>query len=49
MTEGSGFDSRQGQDIFLLHTMQTGSGAHRASYTMSTRGFPAGEANHSLP
>jgi hypothetical protein len=34
-----GFDSRQGQDISLLYSVQTGSGAHPASYTMDTGGF----------
>jgi hypothetical protein len=31
-----GFDSRQGQDFSLLHSVQTGSGAHTASYLMGT-------------
>jgi hypothetical protein len=39
----------RGKRLSLLHTMQTGSGAYRASYTVGTRGFPAGEAHHSLP
>jgi hypothetical protein len=33
-----GMDSRQGQDVSLLHDVQTGSGAHPASYPMSTGG-----------
>jgi hypothetical protein len=33
-----GLDSRQGQDISLLHDVQYGSGAQRASYTVSTGG-----------
>jgi hypothetical protein len=31
-----GLDSRQGQDASLLHNVQTGSGAHPASYPVST-------------
>jgi hypothetical protein len=39
------FDSRQGQDFSLLHSVQTGSGAHTASCTMGTGGsFPGGKA-----
>jgi hypothetical protein len=34
-----GLDFRQGQDVSLLHNVQTGSGAHPASYPMSTGGF----------
>jgi hypothetical protein len=38
------------QDSSLLHSIQTGSGAHLASYTMGTGGsFPGGKANHSPP
>jgi hypothetical protein len=38
-----GFDSRQRQHFFLLHTVQTSSGAHRNSYPMGYRGpFPLG-------
>jgi hypothetical protein len=34
----------------LHHRIQNGSGAHPASYSMSTRGsFPGGEADRSLP
>jgi hypothetical protein len=33
-----GIDSRQGQDFSLLHVVQTGSGAHPASYPMGTGG-----------
>jgi hypothetical protein len=33
------------QDFFLLYSVQTGSGAHSASYPMGTRGsFPGGKA-----
>jgi hypothetical protein len=33
------------RDFSLLHSVQTGSGAHPASYTMGTRGcFPGGKA-----
>lgn len=35
MTEESGFDSQQGQEIFsLLHNVQTDFGAHPDSYPM---------------
>jgi hypothetical protein len=37
-----GLASRQGQDVSLLHTVQTGSGAHPTSYPMSTGGFSPG-------
>jgi hypothetical protein len=44
-TEGSEFDSRWGQEISLLHVVQTGSGAHPASYPMGTGGsFGGGKA-----
>jgi hypothetical protein len=34
-------DSRQRQEIFFLHNVQTGSGAHPASYPLGTGGsFP---------
>jgi hypothetical protein len=33
-----GFNSRQGQDFSLLHNVQTGSGAHPASYPMGAGG-----------
>jgi hypothetical protein len=33
----SGLYSRQGQQFFLLHSGQAGSGAHAASYPMGTR------------
>jgi hypothetical protein len=33
-----GLDSRQGQDVSLLHNVQTGSGANPASYPVSTGG-----------
>jgi hypothetical protein len=38
------FDSRQGPDFSLLHIVQTGSGAHAASYPVGTRvSFPRGK------
>jgi hypothetical protein len=44
-TEGSEFESRQGQEFSLLHVVQTGSAAHPALYPMGTRGsFPGGKA-----
>jgi hypothetical protein len=44
-TEGSEFESRQGQEFSLLHVVQAGSGAHPTSYPMGTRGsFPGGKA-----
>jgi hypothetical protein len=44
-TEGSEFESRQGQDFYLLNVVQTGSGAHPASYPMGTgSSFPGGKA-----
>jgi hypothetical protein len=36
-----GLDSRQGQDVYLLHNVQTGSGAHPA-YPVSTGGYILG-------
>jgi hypothetical protein len=51
----SGFNSWQGQDSSLLHSIKTGSGAQPVSYTMDTTGcFPrskvaGGEADHSPP
>jgi hypothetical protein len=49
----SGFDSRQGQEVFL-HSVQTRSGAHPESYSMGTVGsFPVckarREANYLSP
>jgi hypothetical protein len=50
-----GYDSRQGQEISLLHCVQTGSGAHPSSQPMGTGGsFPKvkrqeREADHSPP
>jgi hypothetical protein len=35
-------DSREGQDVSLLHNVQTGSGAHPASYPVSTGGSFSG-------
>jgi hypothetical protein len=40
-----GLDSGQGQDVSLLHDVQTGSGAHTASYTVSTGGSFTGHEN----
>jgi hypothetical protein len=31
-----GWDSRQGQDVSLIHNVETGSGAHPGSYPVST-------------
>jgi hypothetical protein len=44
--DGRGVDSRQRQDLYLLQSVQTGSGAHPASYPVGTRGgpFPRGKA-----
>jgi hypothetical protein len=43
-TKGSEFESRWGQEFSLLHVVQTGSGAHPASYPMGTGGsFPEGK------
>jgi hypothetical protein len=45
-----GCHSRQGQDFSLLYIVQTGSGAHPASYIMGTVGcFPGGKSDHSPP
>jgi hypothetical protein len=42
---GVEFESRWGQGFSLLHIVQTGSGAHLASYPMGTGGsFPGGKA-----
>jgi hypothetical protein len=38
MIEKSGFGSQKGQEIFLLHSVQTGSGIHPPSYVMGTGG-----------
>jgi hypothetical protein len=39
------FESRWGQKFLLLYVVQTGSGAHPASYPMGTEGFfPGGKA-----
>jgi hypothetical protein len=49
------FDSWQGQNFSLLHSVQTGSGANPAFYPMRTGSFsvrvkrPGCEANHSPP
>jgi hypothetical protein len=43
--EGSGFESREGQEFSLLHVVHTGSGVHPASYPLDTGGpFPGGKA-----
>jgi len=50
-----GFDSRQRLGIFFLHRVQTGSGAHAASYPRGTVGSfpgvkrPGLETDHSPP
>jgi hypothetical protein len=50
-----GFDSWKRQDFSLLHSVQTGSGAHPAPYPMDTGGaspgvkLPGHEADHSPP
>jgi hypothetical protein len=51
-SEELGFNSLEGQNFFsFLQGVQTGSGAHSASYTMGTGGsysevkWPGGEAN----
>jgi hypothetical protein len=36
-------DARLGLDFALLHSVHTGSGAHQASYPMSTRGSVPGK------
>jgi hypothetical protein len=54
-TERSGFESRKGQELLLLHVVQTGSGVHPTFYTMGTgSSFPGvkrlgREADHSPP
>jgi hypothetical protein len=41
-----GFDSRQGEGFSLLLSVQVSSGAHSASYPVSTGGdFPSGKAD----
>jgi hypothetical protein len=43
-TEGSKLEPRSGKDFSFLHVIQTGSGAHSASYPMGTGGsFPRGK------
>jgi hypothetical protein len=43
-TEGCEFESRQGQELSLLHVVQTGSGIKPTSYPMGTGcSFPRGE------
>jgi hypothetical protein len=45
-TERSEFESRQSQEFSLLHVVWTGSGAHPASYPLSTgSSFPGGRAD----
>jgi hypothetical protein len=41
-TDGSEFESRYGQDIYLLNVVQTNYGAHPISYAMGI--FPGGKA-----
>jgi hypothetical protein len=41
--EKQGFDSKQRQEFSILHSVQTGSGAHPASFPIGTRVlFPQG-------
>jgi hypothetical protein len=53
--KGSEFESRWGQEFLLLHVVQTGSGAHPASYPVGDGGFSPGvkrpehEADHLPP
>jgi hypothetical protein len=43
--DDQGFESRQALEIFLFTRVQTGTGAHLASYPIGTRGsFPGGKA-----
>jgi hypothetical protein len=55
MAEVSEFESRYGQEFPLLHVVQTGSGAHPASYPMETGDsfpgvkWPGREAHNSSP
>jgi hypothetical protein len=54
-TEGSEFGSGQGQEFYLLHVVQTGSGIHPTSYPMGTGSSfpgvkrPGREADQSPP
>jgi hypothetical protein len=55
-TDGSEFESRYDQEFSLLHVVQTGSGAHPASYPTDTPGALSSgvkrqrrEAGHSPP
>jgi hypothetical protein len=41
-TEGLKFESRHGQQFCPLHVVQTGSGAHPASYPIGTGGKAVG-------
>jgi hypothetical protein len=44
-TEGSEFESREGQEFSLLQIVQTGSEVHPTYYPMGTGGsFPGGKA-----
>jgi hypothetical protein len=49
--EGTELESQEGQDFSPLHAVQTGSGAHPASYPMGTGGGgvkrPGRQADHS--
>jgi hypothetical protein len=55
MTEDSEFESRYSQKCSLLYVVQTGSGAHPASYPMGTGNYfsevkrQVHEADHSRP
>jgi hypothetical protein len=54
-TEGSEFESRYGQELSLLHVVQTGSGVHPTSYPMGMGALfpgvkrPGREADRSPP
>jgi hypothetical protein len=41
-TEGSEFETPEGQEFSVLYVVQTGSGAHPASYTMGNGGYFSG-------
>jgi hypothetical protein len=45
LTGQPGLDSGQGQDVSLLHDVQTGPGAHPAFYTVSSEGSFTGDKN----
>jgi hypothetical protein len=55
MTEESEFESQWGQELLLVHAVQTGFGAYQDSYSMGTRSLspgvkgPGRETGHSSP